>query len=86
MHGLYPSLNLHIYIFQGDSGGPLFCKKDGRWVQAGVVSFGPKKCGTKGIPAVYTAVSPFVEWIKRTMGLADVMDEIKEWSGKIDKS
>lgn len=31
---------------------------------AGVVSYGPKNCGTKDIPGVYTRVSKYVDWIR----------------------
>ncbi|XP_006748321.1 granzyme B [Leptonychotes weddellii] len=46
--------------FQGDSGGPLVCNN----VAQGIVSFGPKN-GTP--PRVYTKISTFLPWIKKTM-------------------
>uniref|UniRef100_A0A8B9WLX0 Granzyme H n=2 Tax=Bos mutus grunniens TaxID=30521 RepID=A0A8B9WLX0_BOSMU len=46
--------------FKGDSGGPLMCKK----VVHGIFSYG-KKNGTP--PGVFTQVSHFLPWIKRTM-------------------
>ncbi|XP_070631498.1 granzyme H-like isoform X2 [Bos indicus] len=46
--------------FKGDSGGPLVCKK----VVHGIFSYG-KKNGTP--PGVFTQVSHFLPWIKRTM-------------------
>uniref|UniRef100_A0A8B9WK32 Peptidase S1 domain-containing protein n=1 Tax=Bos mutus grunniens TaxID=30521 RepID=A0A8B9WK32_BOSMU len=45
---------------KGDSGGPLVCKK----VVHGTFSYG-KKNGTP--PGVFTQVSHFLPWIKRTM-------------------
>lgn len=31
---------------------------------AGIVSYGPKNCGTKDIPGVYTRVSKYIDWIQ----------------------
>ncbi|KAG8508719.1 Cathepsin G [Galemys pyrenaicus] len=47
-------------VFKGDSGGPLVCNGVG-W---GIVSYG-NDVGTP--PAVFTRVSSFIPWIKRTM-------------------
>ncbi|XP_072394638.1 phenoloxidase-activating factor 1-like [Diabrotica undecimpunctata] len=50
----------------GDSGGPLMRrtrKNDNQWYQEGIVSFGPKECGTDGVPGIYTKVSSFLSWI-----------------------
>lgn len=54
---------------QGDSGGPLMGQfNDGRggnyYYLAGLVSYGPKDCGTPGLPGVYTRVASFIEWIE----------------------
>ncbi|XP_055147606.1 granzyme B isoform X3 [Symphalangus syndactylus] len=49
-----------IMLLQGDSGGPLVCNK----VAQGIVSYGQNN----GMPPrVYTKVSSFVHWIKKTM-------------------
>ncbi|CAL4120555.1 unnamed protein product [Meganyctiphanes norvegica] len=49
----------------GDSGGPLIVQENSsappRFVQVGIVSFGPAAC--KG-PGVYTRVSKYLNWIK----------------------
>lgn len=52
----------------GDSGGPLM-KVDviggrtPRYYLFGVVSFGAKYCGTSTMPAVYTKISSYINWI-----------------------
>jgi len=48
----------------GDSGGPMVCLCGGRWVQAGVVSWG-NGCGST--PAAYTRVANFLPWIGACM-------------------
>jgi transmembrane serine protease 9 len=49
----------------GDSGGPIvsynFFNSDLRLVQTGIVSFGPKDCGSK--PGVYTKITSHLKWI-----------------------
>ena len=51
----------------GDSGGPLVIKKKRGLstysVQIGIVSWGLPKCGTAGVPGVYTNVGHFMNWI-----------------------
>uniref|UniRef100_A0A182MQJ3 Peptidase S1 domain-containing protein n=1 Tax=Anopheles culicifacies TaxID=139723 RepID=A0A182MQJ3_9DIPT len=52
---------------QGDSGGPLQVYNDANvyctYTVIGVTSFG-QNCGLAGVPAVYTAVFPYVSWIE----------------------
>jgi len=54
----------------GDSGGPLVvpAKNERGYVQVGIVSWGPQ-CGNPLFPGVYTRVSSFSDWIKKTMGM-----------------
>ncbi|XP_003460713.1 granzyme B-like [Cavia porcellus] len=47
-------------LLKGDSGGPLVCNN----VAQGIVSYGPKNGTT---PFVFTKVSCFLRWIKKTM-------------------
>jgi len=52
------------HVFAGDSGGPLQClNADGRWMLAGLTSFGGYgRNATK--PGVYTDVASVFKWIK----------------------
>uniref|UniRef100_A0A3P9QJ96 Testisin-like n=1 Tax=Poecilia reticulata TaxID=8081 RepID=A0A3P9QJ96_POERE len=50
---------------EGDSGGPMVSKQRSRWIQSGVVSFG-FGCAQPNLPGVYTRVSRYQSWIKRT--------------------
>ena len=61
----------------GDSGSALMMEVvtetrqfDPRVVQVGVVSFGPRRCGTKGVPAIYTKVDQYMSWI---------LDSVNKW-------
>eukprot|EP00079_Xenopus_tropicalis_P030321 XP_012826220.1 PREDICTED: serine protease 48-like [Xenopus tropicalis] len=45
----------------GDGGGPLVCHSGEQWYLVGVISFGVG-CGV-GLPAVYTSVPAYVDWI-----------------------
>jgi len=54
----------------GDSGGPLVVRQaDGRWLQAGIVSWGrvplgsEQRCGHPELYGVYTRVSNYFDWI-----------------------
>ncbi|XP_067602560.1 granzyme H [Pseudorca crassidens] len=51
-------------VFKGDSGGPLVCKNVCKNVIQGIFSYG-KSTGTS--PGVFTKVSHFLPWLKRTM-------------------
>ena len=54
----------------GDSGSALMAydNKPGEffatWKLVGIVSFGPRKCGTESIPGVYSRVRHYIDWIK----------------------
>ncbi|XP_016895869.1 transmembrane protease serine 9-like isoform X2 [Cynoglossus semilaevis] len=47
---------------EGDLGGPLMSKQSGRWILAGVASYG-SECGKPLFPGVYTRVSRYQSWI-----------------------
>ncbi|KAF5308212.1 hypothetical protein FQR65_LT06392 [Abscondita terminalis] len=52
---------------EGDSGGPLqkisHYNNEIRYMQYGIVSYGPTKCGHKDVPGVYTRVDKYMDWI-----------------------
>ena len=51
----------------GDSGGPMLTRDSrGIYYQAGIVSFGPRRCGVRQ-PAVYTRLSAFIDWIRANL-------------------
>jgi len=58
----------------GDSGSglmrslPNFNTGIDRWDLIGVVSFGPRLCGTEGVPGVYARVNSYLDWILDTVG------------------
>lgn len=52
----------------GDSGGPLMYElEDNTYIAIGVVSYGYRECGTVNVPAVYTYVYEYLDWIKSNM-------------------
>ncbi|KAJ3647659.1 hypothetical protein Zmor_019524 [Zophobas morio] len=56
----------------GDSGGPLqYIAATGgsqRYVQDGIVSYGPKQCGLEDWPGIYTNVKEYMSWILDNIG------------------
>ena len=40
-----------------------------RWEVQGVVSFGPKTCGSDDLPGVFTKVDKYLPWIRRNSNL-----------------
>ena len=55
----------------GDSGGPVVVSHENGppFFQIGIVSFGPQNCGDELLPAVYTDVSQYIDWINENMKL-----------------
>lgn len=55
----------------GDSGGPLqapgMYNSNLKYIQYGLVSFGPHNCGTEGAPGVYTKIVYYMDWILNTI-------------------
>lgn len=54
---------------EGDSGGPLMRGEDEfqRYYLLGVVSFGPRRCGSEDLPGVYTEIPYYLDWILDSM-------------------
>ncbi|WP_425380338.1 S1 family peptidase [Spiroplasma endosymbiont of Stenodema calcarata] len=52
-----------VNVTLGDSGGPVIQKFNNHWVTAGIVSHGPYDW-TAPLPAVFTAVGAFSDWIQ----------------------
>lgn len=44
-----------------------FASEKDHWFLAGIVSYGPMTCGSKGVPGVYTKVSSFLKWIAKNL-------------------
>ena len=48
---------------QGDSGGAVVVEGPLYGLQLGIVSYGPYPCGSENIPAVFTSVAYYRDWI-----------------------
>ena len=55
----------------GDSGGPLMTIATPGWTIVGIVSKGHAKCGLKNMPAIYTFVPAYLDWILNTITYLD---------------
>ncbi|KRX79013.1 Transmembrane protease serine 9 [Trichinella sp. T6] len=53
-------------ICDGDSGGPITCERNGKLVVFGISSGFTGLCGQYGKPGIFTKVSSFLDWIKKT--------------------
>ena len=62
-----------FFFLQEDSGSPLVCQFQTSWIQVGIVSWGDH-CGLKEVPAVYTDVSFYKDWITARMSQASGLD------------
>ncbi|XP_043247482.1 serine proteinase stubble-like [Amphibalanus amphitrite] len=54
---------------QGDSGGPLQLRRHGRYTLLGVSSFTSAQGCDVGMPAIYTRVTAYLDWIEDNSGL-----------------
>ncbi|WP_281502371.1 serine protease [Alcanivorax sp. S6407] len=55
---------------RGDSGGPLIYSQDGQQWLVGITSYGHETCATNGVPAVYTRIDSYLDWLESaTSGL-----------------
>ena len=58
-------------LFQGDSGSALQYAIDiGRWVQIGVVSFGPATGCQNDYPSGYSKIAHYLDWISQVTDIA----------------
>lgn len=64
---------LSLLFLQGDAGGPLVCQFNDRWIQMGIVSWGIH-CALTEVPAVYTDVRFYKDWVYGTMNQASILD------------
>ncbi|KAL4630127.1 complement factor B-like, partial [Arapaima gigas] len=53
---------------KGDSGGPFVIKKNGRWIQIGIVSYGTSLECVNGTTGFYTSVPRLMPWIREKVG------------------
>ncbi|XP_057664030.1 phenoloxidase-activating factor 3-like [Diorhabda carinulata] len=53
----------------GFGGAPLLVRHGNTYYQVGILSFGSDRCGSAGIPSVYTNIKKYVNWIRETMQL-----------------
>lgn len=51
---------------RGDSGGPLIYDNGDKMWLVGITSYGHETCATNGVPAVYTRVDSYLEWLEGT--------------------
>ena len=69
---------------QGDTGGPLVCYgPEGEGYQAGIVSWG-RQCGAMFSPGVFTELSYFVDWIRKTTNSSSMTSRVECPNGWID--
>ncbi|XP_068109019.1 hepatocyte growth factor-like protein isoform X2 [Hyperolius riggenbachi] len=59
-------LPLQVGACEGDYGGPLACETHDCWVLEGVIIPG-RGCGNANVPAVFTRLSVYVDWINKVM-------------------
>uniref|UniRef100_A0A3B4FHP3 Peptidase S1 domain-containing protein n=1 Tax=Pundamilia nyererei TaxID=303518 RepID=A0A3B4FHP3_9CICH len=68
-----------------DSGGPTVSKQNGRWIQAGIVSFG-EGCAEPNFPGVYTRVSQYQTWIMYTADFICLHSDQTTNHGRADRA
>lgn len=63
---------------KGDSGGPLVRKVEDRWVLEGVSSGGPRGCGLRDSPMLFTEIPYFVNnFVKRFLNAEDRAQKLR---------
>ncbi|CAH1803293.1 unnamed protein product, partial [Owenia fusiformis] len=63
----------------GDSGGPFMCRhRDNKWVQYGLVSWGPATCGDYS--GVYTKLTNYIDWINDKISTDGDWGMFSDWT------
>ena len=65
-------------ICDGDSGGPLVCLENNVVVLTGIVSWSYGCASKEHIPAIYTRVSAYSDWIRRFTVLDSFLRNLKK--------
>lgn len=72
-----PDADKKIGPCDGDSGGPLFCqRKGGRFFLVGILTHGPKVCGTEN--DYYADIVHYNQWIENVMHANEVINNNTE--------
>ncbi|KAI1900119.1 hypothetical protein AGOR_G00046740 [Albula goreensis] len=66
--GVFCANSVGVDACKGDSGGPFVIKRNGRWIQIGIVSYGSSYWCMNGTMGFYTSLPKFMPWIREQVG------------------